>query len=487
MKRRKTVHMNGEDRLSSLPDALLVDILSFLPLHSAIVTDVLSKRWRHLWTQITSVVIDDRIIKLKYDNLTSLDLSIYKLTSPFIHTFIVDFVDIDANLAAKIPIESWLGRFCQRQVGHLAVSLRSIVGRHLTRRTHKVQVPPCIFKTRSLVSIKLKSEITIRDNDDLIDLPNLSCLCLNLTPSQCGWLNKLAESCPWLQELWLDFKYSFKPPAIDIELSCPNLKRLSLYLGYNRPCKVVINAPKLEYLYTCFLLSTTTFCIRDKPIKLHEVKVGTQSYMFHHLRYSDDGDGCNLGFYEAISYVRTLTINSFAPKAFTIFPNLTRLTLILDYFPCKFMTVAWFLRLCPVLQILTLILEGRPIFDDDMLRKIRNLGALERVKKIKIDICYDEHKLVDCFSEMIRYLLKSSSILKHFCFSVHGGRLWGKETAKETIARYEKGEYELCDLLYKCPRASIDCEVLFTGKCLLMSRKAGSNALRADGVAIPIK
>nr|XP_023873449.1 putative F-box protein At1g49610 isoform X2 [Quercus suber]POE84600.1 putative f-box/lrr-repeat protein [Quercus suber] len=45
----------GEDRISTLPDSILLSILSFLPTQKAITTGVLSKRWAYLWTSIPSL------------------------------------------------------------------------------------------------------------------------------------------------------------------------------------------------------------------------------------------------------------------------------------------------------------------------------------------------------------------------------------------------------------------------------------------------
>ncbi|KAF7119363.1 hypothetical protein RHSIM_Rhsim13G0170900 [Rhododendron simsii] len=46
----------GVDRLSNLPDSVLLHILSFLPIEDAIGTEVLSKRWKSLWTYSLSLV-----------------------------------------------------------------------------------------------------------------------------------------------------------------------------------------------------------------------------------------------------------------------------------------------------------------------------------------------------------------------------------------------------------------------------------------------
>ena len=48
----------GEDRISALPDAVLIHILSYLPVIDAVKTGVLSKRWARLWTWTPNLVFD---------------------------------------------------------------------------------------------------------------------------------------------------------------------------------------------------------------------------------------------------------------------------------------------------------------------------------------------------------------------------------------------------------------------------------------------
>ncbi|CAI9292831.1 unnamed protein product [Lactuca saligna] len=68
-----------EDRISALPDCLLHEILSRLPTtKDAIKTDTLSKRWKHLWTWVPSLIFRD-------DNYPPLEFAsfIYKTLSKF--------------------------------------------------------------------------------------------------------------------------------------------------------------------------------------------------------------------------------------------------------------------------------------------------------------------------------------------------------------------------------------------------------------------
>ena len=50
--------MKKEEGISSLPDCLLIEIISRLDLtKEAIKTSTLSKRWQHLWTQVPNLIL----------------------------------------------------------------------------------------------------------------------------------------------------------------------------------------------------------------------------------------------------------------------------------------------------------------------------------------------------------------------------------------------------------------------------------------------
>lgn len=49
------------DRLSHLPDLLLIHILSFLGVKEAGITSVLSKRWKFLWAELPKLEFNDKL------------------------------------------------------------------------------------------------------------------------------------------------------------------------------------------------------------------------------------------------------------------------------------------------------------------------------------------------------------------------------------------------------------------------------------------
>ncbi|XP_010462950.1 PREDICTED: probable F-box protein At1g60180 [Camelina sativa] len=57
--RRGGGHRRNMDLISSLPDAILQHILFFVPTQLAITTSVLSRRWRHVWSDTPSLSFDD--------------------------------------------------------------------------------------------------------------------------------------------------------------------------------------------------------------------------------------------------------------------------------------------------------------------------------------------------------------------------------------------------------------------------------------------
>ncbi|CAI0375064.1 unnamed protein product [Linum tenue] len=67
--RQRKVPATGidDDRLSSLPDEIITHILSYLQTKYAVVTAVLSRRWKNLWTRVSSLDFDNRSTLRKRD------------------------------------------------------------------------------------------------------------------------------------------------------------------------------------------------------------------------------------------------------------------------------------------------------------------------------------------------------------------------------------------------------------------------------------
>ncbi|KAK9715975.1 hypothetical protein RND81_06G203000 [Saponaria officinalis] len=241
----------GEDRLSSLPNDILIRILSRLPLRSAIVTECLSSQWRGLWTNITSINIETGTSwKYSDDFLNALDEIRLRIVSPFIHRFSFEFIHGVQGKFKPPYLDSWVQQICDRNLRELKLTWRSECGGWSSERC---QFPSFIFRTQSLVSIELRSssEWDFPDDWEPIKLPNLKNLGINLCrPSTCEWVEKQIQLCPSLEQLSLackNFFWTFS--GLRIVCSNQNLRRLSInFDSLTVSHSVVIDAPKIEYL-----------------------------------------------------------------------------------------------------------------------------------------------------------------------------------------------------------------------------------------------
>src|SRR4051794_23187169 len=81
------------DRLSSLPEAILLSILSLLALQTAVSTSVLATQWRNLWKQLPSIELNKNYGNDFFAVCTSV---LFKLISPEINLVNIIIPTLDA-------------------------------------------------------------------------------------------------------------------------------------------------------------------------------------------------------------------------------------------------------------------------------------------------------------------------------------------------------------------------------------------------------
>ncbi|XP_038703881.1 F-box/LRR-repeat protein At3g58900-like [Tripterygium wilfordii] len=199
IKQKKTREIDmGEDRISQLPDEVLVSILSFLTMKEAARTSVIACRWREVWTSIPSLDFDASETlnslweqeeglnpyeeKRKYVKWVNNVLDAYQ--GNFIDEFRVRF-DLDAKYTSHI--DRWFNFALEKKVKRLVMDFRGLFGFHQPENNvcaipllsspvlHTAGFPDCrflrILKLKYLDSTCLYLErLVIEGSNSLTDL-----------------------------------------------------------------------------------------------------------------------------------------------------------------------------------------------------------------------------------------------------------------------------------------------------------------------------
>ncbi|WZZ17392.1 hypothetical protein YC2023_110481 [Brassica napus] len=223
-----------EDKISALPDDLLVQILLLVPTKDAVTTMILSKRWRYIWTMVP---------KLDY------------LNDHGIHKNSVQDVNVDVG--------KWIEKAVNRKVHEIEFILRW--------SAEHTSLPKRLYTCDTLVFLSLSEKI-------LVDVPSLACLpsledreLHSVVYKDEDSLARLLSSCPNLNYLSVERRdlqdnvklFNIKAPLLEslsyvyVELTshneggrtfvidCPALKEISI-ADYSGDSCFVENKPHLD-------------------------------------------------------------------------------------------------------------------------------------------------------------------------------------------------------------------------------------------------
>ncbi|EOA27246.1 hypothetical protein CARUB_v10023365mg [Capsella rubella] len=226
------------DRISGLPNELLVKILSSLPTKEVVSTSVLSKRWEFLWMWVP---------KLKFGmNHYEADLPIRDFITknlPLLKPHVIESFHLQCFTKSFQPedINHWVDTTISRCVRELIIDSYdlSCVGKPVAL------LPSSLYTCKSLVTLNLTGETIIVDVPRTASLPSLKTLELNrVAYSNEDSLRLLLSYCPVLEELIIDRIGDDNVKTLVVMV--PSLLRLTLPIyscyGY------VIVTPSLKYL-----------------------------------------------------------------------------------------------------------------------------------------------------------------------------------------------------------------------------------------------
>ncbi|RIA05091.1 hypothetical protein BRARA_K00696 [Brassica rapa] len=164
-----------EDKISALPDDLLVRILLHVPIKDAIATMFLSKRWRFIWTILPKLEYDffsdddkdddDKVVDDNDDEEESkktswcfFDKSMELHNAPVLKTLLIK---LGPGCSSDIDVGKWIAKAVDRRV----VVLRF----KLSWSTGPTRLPKSLYTCETLKELTLSHKV-------LLDFPSSSCL-----------------------------------------------------------------------------------------------------------------------------------------------------------------------------------------------------------------------------------------------------------------------------------------------------------------------
>ncbi|CAN7023157.1 unnamed protein product, partial [Brassica rapa subsp. trilocularis] len=236
----------NEDRLSALPDDLLLRILSPLRTEDVIYTSFLSKRWRHLWKMVPNLKFDS----YSFSEHVYKSLALHK--APFLKS-------LHLKVKHERDVGIWIGVA-------FALKVRQLVLSAFFMKDSFVRFPSVLCSWNdTLVFLKLKHSI-------LLNFPSRVCLMslrklhlhyvmFNDEESVCN----LLSGCPRLEDLIIRGSYvDVKTFTIDV----PSLQRLIMEednLVERDGGRYMIKAPSLKYLKMSGFVGREVLLIENSP------------------------------------------------------------------------------------------------------------------------------------------------------------------------------------------------------------------------------
>ncbi|XP_023638594.1 FBD-associated F-box protein At3g49020 [Capsella rubella] len=252
----------NEDRISELPEPLLLQILSSVPTKTVRATSALSKSWRSLWELVPNLKFDSEFDKSEHHSFSEIVFrSLLSHKHPVLES--LHLVARDESEASDVGI--WIGAAFARHVRKLVLDL------HNQESVSSARLPSVLWSFNStLETLELKNLI-------LLDIPSSVCL-KSLRKLQC--LLNLFDGCPGLEDLSVNRKRNTDVFYFFIEV--PSLQRLTIkdsFAGEGGEGYVIFT-PSLKYLNISGF-ELLAFCLFYDTPKLEEAKVVDISYIFN--------------------------------------------------------------------------------------------------------------------------------------------------------------------------------------------------------------
>ncbi|XP_057453221.1 F-box/FBD/LRR-repeat protein At3g52680-like [Lotus japonicus] len=404
-----------DDTISSLPDAILSRILSFLPTKHAAATSVLSKRWKPLWRSVSTLHFDDTLyVKSNYTGMNNFHkiredysrflqcvyaVMLYRDLHLPIHTFRLHCDSCEFYDPTNVTI--WVNAAVQRKVQDLELSL----GFHPCNIDRRPTNLSSIFTCTTLVVLKL-CQIDLIPFSSGVDLPSLKVLHLqDLIFLERESLAKLLSGSPNLE----DFK------ARGLRFDNYNTDREF------KPLPKLVRAD-ISATQTCFLFTEVVNNVQF----LHLDKIPSR------LLLEPQWIDLDLGY------------------IFPMFHNLTHVELVYQRYNSDWSQVVEFLHHCPKLQVLSIHQTDFHYIDSRQIEKSGDWQFPPSVPQcilLHLRRCYlNGYRGTKAEFEFARYIMENGRFLKSMAIS-------------SGIAGNQK--FKMLKELSYCQRSSATCRLSF--------------------------
>ncbi|KAL4364316.1 hypothetical protein GQ457_04G037750 [Hibiscus cannabinus] len=283
--KKQKIEFDAEDKISCLPDDVLVSILSCLPIKVAATTSLLSRRWRMVWTFVPRLEFDASSTFLKIRNKThgfmrtdkfidSEKVGFINLVNHFVELYPLPCIEefricFDLNRSHKPDIDKWVKFVFEKKAKRVEFDFARLVGLYPLKRSLYTLCPlslglPSSVPLTSLVLKWVDVSDQVLDNF-LSNSPFLECLCVQRSRT----LVHVRVAGPSLHLKSLEIS------------GCPNLRSLQLHATNLLTLKYF--GPQIEIPFEN-VPNLTTLSIGDYPYPPPARKLGRILTFFPQLQ-----------------------------------------------------------------------------------------------------------------------------------------------------------------------------------------------------------
>ncbi|ESQ42218.1 hypothetical protein EUTSA_v10013502mg [Eutrema salsugineum] len=428
------------DLISNLPEALISQILSYLPTKEAVKTSVLSSRWKSLWLLISGLDLDSS----EFPDYSAFKSCLHKLK-----------LSIRKTKNEQSCVTRWVDSVATPKLEHLDVGYTYVCRKRLE------VIPVSLFVCETLLYIKLNR--VLLGSFESVSLPRLKTLRLEKNTYANGTcLESLISSCPVLEDLSIVRRLDDNLRVLRVHsqtLTCLSVGfDLARDYGFSfydwDSLALFIDAPRLKYMNLDEELSPNkTISNSGSLVKVNFVSVVRIARFYFGFSLSDQQMVRN--FFNSISGVRDLIISEYIIELISYYMKL-------EPFPqfCNLSSLVaevW-LRRVKILEILPTLLESFPNLKSIVLDLTHSMVdtppitvssvpqcLLSSLEFVEIKSRYEANYFI--LMELARYFAENSVILKKLVVRWERSKLEEDSVLRDLLAlpwRSNKCQIEVC-------------------------------------------